>query len=68
MQHHLSEVIRHVDHGEEVVVTRRNRPIARLVPIQSPPARLRWPDFAARAVVIKGRGLSQTILDERDEP
>jgi prevent-host-death family protein len=32
MQHHLSEVMRHVDQGQEVLVTRRRRTIARLVP------------------------------------
>jgi len=67
IQHHLSEVLRLVDHGEEVVVTRRNRPIARLMPLQPAPVHLEWPNFAARALSLKGRGLSQTVLDERDE-
>jgi hypothetical protein len=48
-------------------VTRRNRPIARLMPLQPAPVHLEWPNFAARALSLKGRGLSQTVLDERDE-
>lgn len=74
MQHHLSDVMRHVDQGQEVLVTRRRRPIARLVPAAPAAARVKWPDFAARtakasalvAARIKGGPLSATILAERD--
>jgi prevent-host-death family protein len=65
MQHHLSEVMRHVDQGNEVLVTRRRRPVARLVPVQ-PTVHTTWPDFAERAEAIEGRSLSATILEERD--
>jgi prevent-host-death family protein len=67
MQHHLSEVLRHTDHGEEVLVTRRNRPVARLVPIRPSATKIHWPKFAARAVRMAGRSISQVILDERDQ-
>jgi prevent-host-death family protein len=30
---HLSELVARVEQGEEVVITRHNRPVARLVPI-----------------------------------
>ncbi len=74
MQHHLSDVMRHVDQGREVLVTRRRRTIARLVPASPAATSIKWPDFAARtakasalvAARIKGRPLSSTILDERD--
>ena len=74
MQHHLSDVMRHVDQGREVLVTRRRRTIARLVPASATATRVKWPDFAARtakaaalvATRIKGSPLSATILAERD--
>jgi len=66
MQHHLSDVMRQVDQGQEVVVTRRRRPIARLVPVASAAHRVAWPDFAARAPGIKGKPLSATLLADRD--
>ncbi len=66
MQHHLSDVMRHVDQGQEVLVTRRRRTVARLVPASPAATRVKWPDFAARTARIKGRPLSTTILDERD--
>jgi len=68
MQHHLSEVIRQIDQGQTVLVTRRNRVIAQLGP---PPAsaerKIRWPDFVARARAnkVKGPPLSRTIIEER---
>ena len=68
MQHHLSEAIRRVDHGEEVVVTRRGRAIARLVPIRPDAGQPPWPDFVGRAVRLKRPGLSKAVLDERDHP
>jgi prevent-host-death family protein len=32
----LSALIQAVDRGEEVVITKRNKPVARLVPVQPP--------------------------------
>ena len=66
MQHHLSDVMRHVVQGQEVLVTRRRRTIARLVPAHPPSLKVKWPDFAARTARIKGSPLSATILAERD--
>ena len=66
MQHHLSDVLRHVDQGQEILVTRRRRAIARLVPAPPAPTKVRWPDFAARIARIKGAPLSTTILAGRD--
>ena len=34
---HLSRLLQHVAAGEEIVIARRDRPIARLVPIQDRP-------------------------------
>jgi len=44
LRYRFSEVEGHLQKGEEVEIRRRNRPIARLVPIR-PPAE--YPDFAA---------------------
>lgn len=65
MQHHLSDVMRAVDQGQEVVVTRRRRAVARLVPIKAA-SPLIWPDFAARSVRLQGPPLSETILADRE--
>lgn len=70
LQHHLSGVIRWVDHGEEVKITRRNRVIARIVPDRPLPKALLWPNFVQRAHGIfkhpKGKPLSEIILEDRE--
>lgn len=69
VQHHLSEVLRWVEHGQEVSITRRNRIIARMVPagINKP---IEWPDFLGRAKAIwgdrpKGAPASRIIIEQR---
>jgi antitoxin (DNA-binding transcriptional repressor) of toxin-antitoxin stability system len=47
-QHNLSKVLREVEAGQEVQITRRKKVVARLLPpLKS--AAVRFPDFAARA-------------------
>ena len=73
VQHHLGKVLAWVEKGEEVQITRRSKPVARLVP--SGAASLTpvpMPDFAARARAIwgaqpKGGSLSKAILADREE-
>lgn len=68
---HLRKILAWVENGEEVLVTRRNKTVARLVPF-GPSSLASVPDFAARARAIWGSpsketGLSNAILTERDE-
>jgi len=52
VQHHLAKVLAWVEAGEEVIVLRRNKVVARLVP--PGPTASESPDFAARARAIWG--------------
>lgn len=64
---HLRALIDEVARGEEVVVTRRGEPVARLAPIEKTPRRLpSLADFRS-SIRIKGRPLSQEILAAREE-
>jgi len=73
VQHHFRKVLAWVEDGEEVLVTRRNKSVARLVPCTpTSPASVPLPDFAARARAIwgahpDGGDLSAAILAEREE-
>jgi prevent-host-death family protein len=73
VQHHFRKVMAWVEQGEEVVVTRRNKTVARLIPCSpARPAAVPLPDFAGRARAIwgarrKGASLSGAILAEREE-
>ena len=37
---HLSELVARAERGEEVVITRHNKPVAKIVPISAVPARV----------------------------
>lgn len=66
---HLSELIARAERGEEVVITRHNKPVARLVPIGAAVA-----DVAARRSAVEsllraaqGRTLGMNWKTLRDE-
>jgi prevent-host-death family protein len=72
VQHHLSKVLAWVEKGEEVQITRRNKPVAKIVPAEPDKGPVALPAFAARARQIwgekpAGKSLSQTVLDDREE-
>ncbi|MGI8603834.1 MAG: type II toxin-antitoxin system Phd/YefM family antitoxin [Verrucomicrobiales bacterium] len=72
VQHHLNKVLAWVENGEEVQVTRRNKPVAKIVPAKVSNHRAKLPDFAARAAAIwgekpAGKTISQTVIDDREE-
>jgi prevent-host-death family protein len=48
---HLSRLVERVEAGEEIVISRAGRPVAKLVPIQ-PSGRLRKPGYWKGRVVI----------------
>ena len=64
-QHNLSQVLRVVEAGHTVGITRRKRLIAHLVPVQEP---VGFPDFVGRARTVWGGGwqgvASEALLDE----
>lgn len=48
---HFSRLLERVERGEEIVLGRAGKPIARLVPVHQPPAR-RTPGALKRKIVI----------------
>ena len=71
VQHHLNQVLNWVEQGEEVQITRRNRPVAKLVPVREAGSG-ELPDFAARVRAIwgespPGQELSSIIVQDREE-
>jgi len=72
IQHHFSDVLRYIEDGEEVFITKRNKVIAKIVPQSDPEsADVQYPEFTERAKKIfqnnKNISLSETIIDQRDE-
>ncbi|HEV2424045.1 MAG TPA: type II toxin-antitoxin system prevent-host-death family antitoxin [Terriglobia bacterium] len=54
LRYHFSEVEARLRQGEEIVIRKRNRPIAKLVPLPPQPEAGDYPDFAARQKKIFG--------------
>jgi prevent-host-death family protein len=49
LQQNIKQVMDRVQRGESVEVTRRRRPVARIVPVERPTTAAPWPDLDARA-------------------
>jgi prevent-host-death family protein len=49
LQQNIKQVMDRVQRGESIEVTRRRRPVARIVPVAAPAAAAPWPDLDARA-------------------
>jgi prevent-host-death family protein len=79
LKQHASSVIRRVSSGEEIEVTDRGRPVARIVPIpqgdeyerliadgEVSPGSGRWREYEPLPP-LPGKSLSQTLAELRDE-
>lgn len=70
LQQNIKQVMDRVQRGESVEVTRRRRPVARIVPVAQPAAAAPWPDLDQRAATVLGGRVidpspSQQLLDDR---
>lgn len=54
LQQNLKRVMARVERGQEIEVTRRRRPVARLAPVQARATPRPWPDLEARAKSVFG--------------
>lgn len=72
---HLSEYVARAEAGEEVVITRHNKPVAKLVPLSAPSATARPavepPPFRQRTypsrLLVEGYSLNKLAADLEDE-
>ena len=64
----LGDLVGAAERGESVVITRRGRRVARLVPVEPEPRR-GLPDLTAfrASLKIKGRSLTEELLAQRRE-
>jgi prevent-host-death family protein len=63
----LSDLVRTVEHGESVTITRRGKIVARLVPPKTAPSCKKAPDLSTFRASLKGEGkpLSQIVIENR---
>ena len=66
IQKNFTRVLRSIRAGEEILVTKRGKPVARIMPLH-PKEEIAWPDFLAEAVPVKGSPVSDDLIREREE-
>ena len=72
VQHNLTKILRWIEDGEVIVITRHKRVVAKLVPSAPKDRTTHWPDFTERMKAVwenvpKGKPVSKIIIDERAE-
>jgi prevent-host-death family protein len=72
LQQNLKRVLERVERGETVEVTRRQRPVAHLAPVQPSRPTAPWPDLSARRRAVFGDrvitpGGSDAVIDGRGD-
>ena len=66
VQKNFSGVLRNIKAGEEITVTKRGKPVAKITAL-GPRSKIEWPDFSSEAVELKGKSLSDIVIEEREE-
>ena len=63
----ISSLLDKTQKGEEVVILRRGKRVARLVPVDNTDKR--FPDLRTfrKSISLKGKSLSRTVIQQRDE-
>lgn len=66
IQKNFGKILKEINSGEEVTITRRGKPIAKLT-VLGPKTNIDWPDFCAEAIGTKGKPTSQLVTESRGE-
>lgn len=62
----LSTLLDRVEQGEEVIITRRGKKVARMIQPQTTQSLPSLKDFRA-SLKVRGKPMSQTVIDARNE-
>jgi prevent-host-death family protein len=64
----LSQYLIRVQRGEEIIITKRDEPVARLVPIRTAPAKpLASHKELRQSIRARGKPLSKIVIQSREE-
>ncbi|MBT8339730.1 MAG: type II toxin-antitoxin system prevent-host-death family antitoxin [Desulfatitalea sp.] len=66
VQKNFAEVLRKIKAGEEVIVTRRGVPVAKITALGAK-QNIDWPDFYRESIELKGKPLSEVVTGNREE-
>ena len=66
IQKNFAEVLRKIKSGEEIIVTKRGEPVAKIIALGAK-LDINWPDFFEECIEIKGKPLSEIVSEDRED-
>ena len=66
VQKNFSSVLKNLETGEEITVTKRGKPIAKITSLD-PQNNIQWPDFYSNAIILKGKQVSDIVNENRED-
>lgn len=66
IQKNFSRILNQIKAGEEIAVTRRGKPVAKISAI-GPKEKIDWPDFYGEAIELKGKLIGEIVIEGRED-
>jgi prevent-host-death family protein len=66
IQKNFARVLKEIKAGEEIIVTKRGRPVAKITAM-GPHRNINWPDFFEEAIELKGKPVSGVVIEARED-
>ena len=66
IQKNFSRILKQIKAGEEIAVTKRGKPVAKISAL-GPKQEIDWPDFFSEAVELKGKPAGEIVVEGRED-
>ena len=66
IQKNFGRILKQIKAGEEIAVTRRGKPVAKITAI-GPKEEIDWPDFYREAIELKGKPVGEIVIEGRED-
>jgi prevent-host-death family protein len=66
IQKNFSRILKEIKAGEEIAVTRRGKPVAKITAL-GPTKEIDWPDFYNEAIEVKGKAAGKIVIEGRED-
>lgn len=66
IQKNFAQVLKEIGVGEEIIVTKRGKPVAKITAM-GPQRNIDWPDFFDEAIELKGKPISEIVVEARED-
>lgn len=66
VQKNFAGVLRKINAGEELIVTKRGKPVAKITALGAK-KNIDWPDFFDESIEIAGASLSDVVIESRED-